>query len=66
MKTFLLSTAVFLGSLAIGWLSAPPSAECRSCQQRTCASQRSCGEHCTCVWPDGKDYKMGVCVRMDD
>lgn len=65
MKKALISL-VFLVSLGAGWATAPNAAECRMCQQKTCHSDSSCGDHCTCVWPDGKDYKMGVCVRMGD
>ncbi len=65
MKKIIVSL-VFLISAGAGWASAPSTAECRMCQQKTCHSDNSCGDHCTCVWPDGKDYKMGVCVRMGD
>jgi len=66
MKKLVIPAAVFVASLTVGWATAPSPAACRSCQQRTCSSNRSCGEHCNCTWPDGKDYKQGVCVRMDD
>jgi hypothetical protein len=65
MKSLIVAS-VFLASLAAGWATAPAPAECRSCQQRTCSSDRSCGDYCTCVWPDGRDYKQGICVRMGD
>jgi len=64
MKSKVVVVLVFLGSLSIGWATAPAPAECRMCQSKACSSDRSCGDACTCVWPDGKDYKRGVCVRM--
>lgn len=56
----------FTAAFAAGWATAPSTAECRMCKSKTCFRDRTCGEGCTCVWPDGKDYKRGVCVRMGD
>lgn len=66
MKKYLALSLVFASSLAVGWATAPQTAECRMCQSKTCNRDRDCGKYCTCVWPDGKDYKRGICVRMGD
>jgi hypothetical protein len=66
MKVRLLTTAlVFLSAAAAGWVTVPSQAECRMCASKTCSSDNSCGK-CTCVWPNGKTYKRGICVAIGD
>jgi len=60
--TVLLFSAAFL----VGWTTVPSTAECRMCRSKTCSSDRSCGEQCTCVWPGGKTYKRGNCMLIGD
>jgi hypothetical protein len=65
-RTSLLSVCTFLTAFGLGWASAPPVAECRMCNSKTCFSDRSCGKKCQCMFEGGKREKKGVCVQLGD
>lgn len=65
-RASLLSVLAFMAAFAAGWASAPPVAECRMCNSKSCFSDASCGKKCQCLFDGGKRGKKGVCVQLGD